>query len=47
MLWKVLVLRPKLDGSREKARKALEIAETIYDVLETSMLGNPIDENSL
>jgi len=47
MLWKVLGLRSKPDRSREKARKALEIAETIYDVLETSMLGNPIDENSL
>jgi hypothetical protein len=40
-------LGPKPDRRREKSRKTRETAETTYDLLETSMLGNPIDENSL
>ncbi len=46
MLWKVW-LSSKSNKRREKARKTRETAETIYDALETLMLGNPIDENSL
>ena len=37
----------KPDRRREKIRKTRETADTIYDTLETSMLGNPIGENSL
>jgi hypothetical protein len=38
----------KLSGRGEKkARKIRETGETLYDVLENSMLGNPIDENTL
>ena len=40
-------MAPKPDRRGEKARKTRETAETTYDALETSMLGNPIDENSL
>jgi len=40
-------LGSKPDKRREKTRQTHETAETIYDALETSMLGNPIDENSL
>jgi hypothetical protein len=40
-------LGSKRDKRRENARKTRETAETTYDALETSMLGNPIDENSL
>ncbi|HMB67353.1 MAG TPA: hypothetical protein VKM96_05345 [Candidatus Bathyarchaeia archaeon] len=31
----------------KKARKIRETSETLYDILENSMLGNPIDENTL
>ena len=36
-------------GKREekKVRKARGNAETVYDALENSMLGNPIDENKV
>jgi len=40
-------LGSKPDKRREKTRKTRETPETIYDTLETSMLGNPMDENSL
>ncbi len=31
----------------KKVRKIRETGETLYDILENSMLGNPIDENTL
>ena len=40
-------MRSKPKRRREKAPKTRETVETPYDGLDTSMLGNPIDENSL
>ncbi len=34
-------------GGEKKARKIRETGETLYDILENSILGNPIDENTL
>ena len=43
-----MVPKPKPDRRGEKkARKGRDIIEMLYDNLETSLFGNPIDENTL
>lgn len=37
----------KVSKRSEKAGETRETAEIIYDALETSLVGNPIDANSL
>ena len=37
----------KVSKRSEKAGETRETAEIIYDALETSLVGNPIDTNSL
>lgn len=41
-----MVSKPDRRGEK-KARKGRDTIEMLYDDLETSLLGNPIDENRL
>jgi len=46
-LWKISVLKGRLEGRKAESSKARVDIETLHDTMENSIHGNPIDENTL
>ncbi len=46
-LWKIFVLRGRLEGRKAGSSKARVDGEILHDTMENSIHGNPIDENTL